>query len=82
MKVSLVLWMLNERRSEKTASGTARVMEKSQITAARRTILAGALEAWMSMGFTIALYLEDDRGGGGRRDLLNLGHLFRSMCDV
>lgn len=47
-------------RSEKTASGTARVTESSQIIPARKPMLRAALDLLMSSGLTIALYLEEE----------------------
>lgn len=44
-------------RSEKTASGIARTRERSQMRAARRTMMVVLLDALMSRGFTMALYL-------------------------
>lgn len=45
-------------RSEKTASGIARVTERSQIAPARKQILNVALD--LSRGLTIALYLNGE----------------------
>lgn len=43
---------------EKIASGTASRMEKSQMDTAFRQVQKTALEVWMSIGLTMALYLE------------------------
>lgn len=42
---------------EKIASGTASRMEKSQMDTALRHVQKTALEVWMSIGLTMALYL-------------------------
>lgn len=44
--------------SENTASGTDRSMEIIQMAMAFAQVRSTALEVWMSMGFTIALYLK------------------------
>lgn len=46
---------------EKTASGTASRMERSQMDTAFRHVQKTALEVWMSIGLTMALYLEKDK---------------------
>lgn len=50
----LLIWA----SSENTASGTARSMEIIQMVMALTQVHSTALEVWMSMGFTIALYLK------------------------
>lgn len=46
---------------EKIASGTASRMEKSQMDTAFRHVQKTALEVWMSIGLTMALYLEKQK---------------------
>lgn len=41
------------------ASGTARRTDSSQIETAFRHVQKTALDVWMSIGFTMALYLMD-----------------------
>lgn len=43
--------------SENTASGTANSTETTQIPTAFTQVHSTASEVWMSMGFTMALYL-------------------------
>lgn len=57
-KLSLVELTLKVWRSEKMASGMARSREKSQMSAACRTMLVGLLGCFLSRGLTIALYLD------------------------
>lgn len=59
--VSLVWLVVKACRSEKTASGIARVAEKSQIAAARRQTPSPAPDLWMSSGLTMALYLNSEK---------------------
>lgn len=46
---------------EKIASGMASRMEKSQMDTAFRHVQKTALEVWMSIGLTMALYLENEK---------------------
>lgn len=46
---------------EKIASGMASRMEKSQMDTAFRHVQKTALEVWMSIGLTMALYLEKEK---------------------
>lgn len=46
-----------ETTCEKMASGTASRTDSSQIETAFRHVQKTALDVWMSIGFTIALYL-------------------------
>lgn len=46
---------------EKTASGTASRMERSQMDTAFKHVQKTALEVWMSIGLTMALYLEKEK---------------------
>lgn len=48
-----------ETSCEKTASGTASRTDSSQMEAAFRHVQKTALDVWMSIGFTMALYLKD-----------------------
>ncbi len=48
-----------ETTCEKMASGTASRTDSSQIETALRHVQKTALDVWMSIGFTIALYLTD-----------------------
>ena len=57
--VSLVSLMWKVCRSEKMASGMARVIERSQMAVAWKRMLTRDL--WMSMDLTIALYLKERR---------------------
>lgn len=45
---------------EKTASGTASRTDSSQIETAFRQVQKTALEVWMSIGLTMALYLMEE----------------------
>lgn len=50
-----------ETTSEKTASGMASRTDSNQIETAFKQVQKTALEVWMSIGFTMALYLMDKR---------------------
>lgn len=45
-------------RSEKTASGMARVSESSQMVHTLKQMVSRALDLWLSRGWTMALYLD------------------------
>lgn len=49
-----------ETTCEKTASGTASRKDSSQMETAFRQVQKTALEVWMSIGLTMALYLMEE----------------------
>lgn len=53
------MWLVVKAcRSEKTASGMARVPESSQMANTLRQTPRRALDLWLSRGWTMALYLD------------------------
>lgn len=58
-----------ETTCEKTASGTASRTDSSQIETAFRHVQKTALDVWMSIGFTIALYLMETQRDGVQRQI-------------
>lgn len=57
-----IIFTCMETTWEKMASGTARSTDSSQMETAFRHVQKTALDVWMSIGFTMALYLRAAKG--------------------